>query len=110
MDSTIKTILNAQMKKERKLYALNELSKDIEFAKDVISGKYKYCKECDDYYLAHSFIVESRYKNSKILTYADPINSGGNEYRNALMYTVTETCPKGHVVNIYEEEANDFYE
>jgi hypothetical protein len=102
MDSTIKTILNAQMKKERKLYALNELSKDIEFAKDVISGKYKYCKECDDYYLAQSFIVESRYDFAK--------DDNKNECRDKLIYVMFETCPKGHKKEIYREEPKDFYE
>ena len=56
MHEIVKEILeNQNYSKNDRLALLNGLAKDIEFAKDVERGIYKYCPVCDDYYLTKSF-------------------------------------------------------
>ena len=48
MNKVVQNILNSYHTKEAQLKELSKLAKDIEFAKGVVDGTYKYCKECDD--------------------------------------------------------------
>lgn len=75
---------------------LDELEKDIKEARGLLSGKYSYCKECDDFYLSKSFFGEKETKEAKICVYNDPINSGGNEYADGYIDIMYQVCPKGH--------------
>lgn len=77
MNSVIKNILNSSCSEQDKSSELDSLSKEIEIAKNILSGKYKYCSECDDYFLAESFLQKNESHNGKICIYEDPINSGG---------------------------------
>jgi hypothetical protein len=104
MNKAVQNILNSYHTTEAQLKAISKLSEDIDFAKDVLKGKYKYCATCDDYYLTKSFIHESECKEGKILIYEDPINSGGNTYTDGYIYSTYEICPKGHKVEIERSE------
>ena len=96
MNLVIKDILERDCSKDDKLKALNSLSVDIQMAKEIISGKYKYCPECDDFYLSKSFLTEHETKEGKVCIYNDPINSGGNDYADGYIDINYEICPKGH--------------
>ena len=56
-------IINSNAATQDKLKALNILEEQIFVAKQIIDGKYKYCPECKDYYLAKSFLIEKETKN-----------------------------------------------
>lgn len=97
MNSTIINIIkNKHSSIEAKERALLELEKDIDVAKKILSGEYKYCELCDDYYLSKSFIPLLEEKEEEICTYVDPINSGGNTYKNGIVTYRYLLCPKGH--------------
>lgn len=96
MNQIIRDIIDADCTKEGKINMITQLSNDIETAKGIISGKYKYCKDCDDYYLADSFLSDNTTKSAKICVYQDPINSGGNDYADGFVHITYSICPKGH--------------
>lgn len=75
---------------------LDVLAKDIEKAKELLSGKYTYCKDCDDFYLSQSFFNKCETKEIRICIYSDPINSGGDEYADGYSDITYKICPKGH--------------
>lgn len=81
---------------EDKRKALASLSHDIEIAKGILDGKYKYCTECGDYYLSQSFFRTNEEKEEMVCTYSDPINSGGDEYERRKIRYFYINCPKGH--------------
>lgn len=97
MNLMIKTIVqNNTLTKEQKLNKLNILERDIFIAKEILSDKFAYCEECDDYYLTPSFIKTEETKEEDICIFSDPINSSGNEYKKGLIKYTYLTCPKGH--------------
>lgn len=96
MNNIIKDIINKNCSEEEKNKALDLLSDEIEIAKGILSGKYKYCPKCDDYYLAKSFFEEIETKRTKICIFKDIINSGGDEYVDGFVDTTYSVCPKGH--------------
>lgn len=96
MNKVIQNIINRTCSKEEKNKALDELSEEIKVAKGIISGKYKYCPDCDDYYLAKSFLSDGETKPTRICIYEDPINSGGNDYVDGYVNITYSICPKGH--------------
>lgn len=100
----IEEILKRKTSNEAKIKALNEIQHEIDTAKDIIAGKYKYCGECRDYYLTKSFLTEHETIPTRICTYDDPINSGGNEYADGYADIVFEVCPKGHRHEISRKE------
>lgn len=104
MEEVIKEIIESDVSKYDKLDALNKIRDDIDIAKDIIAGKFKYCKECEDYYLSESFIKRTETKPTKVCTYQDPINSGGNDYADGYVDIVYEICPKGHKHEISRKE------
>ena len=65
-------------------------------ARGILSGKFKYCPECDDYYLAKSYLSDTETKPTRICIYEDPINSGGNDYADGFVDITYSICPKGH--------------
>lgn len=83
---------------------LDDLAKDIETARGLLSGKYTYCKDCDDFYLSKSFFEESETKEARICIYEDYINSGGNEYADGYIDIVYRICPKGHKHEVSRSE------
>lgn len=102
MNSTIINIIkNKHSSIEAKEKELLELEKDIDVAKKILSGEYKYCELCDDYYLSKSFISLSEGKEEQICTYIDPINSVRNTYENGMATYKYLICPKGHKHLIY---------
>lgn len=104
MNKVIQNIINRTCSKEEKSKALDFLSDEIKVAKDIISGKYKYCQDCDDYYIAKSFLTDSETKSAKICVYEDPINSGGNDYVDGYVDITYSICPKGHKHEVDRKE------
>lgn len=104
MDKIIKDIIVSRATNQEKKEQLDNLLNDINIAKDILSGKLKYCKECDDYYLSKSFLTEHETKSARICIYEDPINSGGNDYVDGYADITYSICPKGHKHEIGREE------
>lgn len=104
MNKFIKEIIDKKCTKEEKNKALDILSNEIKMAKGILSGKFQYCPDCDDYYLARSYLSDSETKNTKILIYDDPINSGGNEYADGFVDIKYSICPKGHKHEVSRKE------
>lgn len=100
----IKKIIYCDLTRRQKEEALDLLGKELEIAKDIVSGKFTICHECRDYYLTESFILKEETREQKICTYYDPINSGGNDYVDGIVNITYSVCPKGHVHEIYREE------
>lgn len=104
MNKLIKKIIRSESTMDEKYKLLNSLAEEIEMAKSILSGKYKYCPHCDEYYLTKSYLTEKETKEAKICIWDDPINSGGNEYRDGYVDITYEICPKGHINEIEREE------
>ena len=104
MNKVIKDILNSGLAKTEKIEQLDKLSKEIQLANDILSGKFKYCPDCDDYYLAESFLKKQETEITSVCVYSDPINSGGDEYRDGYAHVTYSICPKGHKHEINREE------
>lgn len=104
MNEIIKDIIKSNKSSSEKEKALELLENDIEIAKGIISGKWRYCNDCDDYYLAKSFITDKETVEANICTYVDPINSGGNDYAPGYKDITYRICPKGHkhTINVNE--------
>ena len=96
MNSVIKDIIKRKVDTEDKYKALESLEKDIEVAKKILSGEMIYCEDCEDHYLARSFFQDTEMKRESVCIYADPINSGGNEYADRDVLYTYKICPKGH--------------
>ncbi len=104
MNKSIKDIINKKCSDKQKINELDKLSDEIEMAKGILSGKFQYCPDCDDYYLTKSFLHDSETKNAKICIYQDPINSGGNDYADGYVEITYNICPKGHKHEINRKE------
>ena len=104
MNNIIKDIINKNCSKEEKNKALDLLSDEIEMAKGILSGRYKYCPDCDDYYLAKSYLTETETRETQICVYQDIINSGGNEYADGFVDIIYSICPKGHKHEVSRSE------
>ena len=104
MDKIIKDIIISRMTNQDKKERLDNLLNDINIAKDILSGRLTYCKECDDYYLSKSFLSEHETKPTRICIYEDPINSGGDDYVNGYADITYSICPKGHKHEIDRKE------
>lgn len=104
MNKIIEDIINNNSTKEEKIKALDLLSEHIEMARGIISGKYMYCPDCNDYYLTKSFFTETETLESKICVYEDWMNSGGNEYSDGFLDITYHICPKGHKHMIHKRE------
>ena len=109
MHKVIEDIIKSNRSGNKKLAELDKLKDEIKLAEDIIRGVYKYCPECDDYYLSKSFVSEIEYQDCKICTYSDPINSSGNEYVDGIAQITYSICPKGHRKELYryEEKKNN---
>lgn len=104
MNKIIKDIIENRNTKEEKIKTLNFLSNEIEMAKGILEGKFQYCPDCDDYYIAESYLSETETKNARICTYVDPINSGGNDYADGYVDVTYSICPKGHRHEVSRKE------
>lgn len=104
MNKVVQSILTSLKTNEKKLEQIKSLEEDIKFAREIISGKYKYCEKCDDYYLTESFMHKTETKEGKVCIYHDPINSGGNDYADGYIHREYEICPKGHKKLVSESE------
>lgn len=107
MNKIIKDIIDKECSKREKDKALDLLSHEIEMAKGILSGNYKYCPDCDDYYLPKSYLTDTETMNAKICVYQDPINSGGNDYVDGFVEITYSICPKGHKHEINREEVRN---
>lgn len=103
MNKFIKDILERQCNTDAKI-ELEALQEDIRVALGVIEGTYKYCVKCNDYYLVKSFMTEIETHETKICTWSDPINSGGNEYEDGYVDITYKVCPKGHKHEVNRSE------
>lgn len=100
MNKMIKDIaLNPNTSNEEKEAELNGIEFDLFVARNIIRGEYSYCPECNDYYMTKSFFKQTEKVPCKICTYEDPINSGGNKYKDGMQRIVYTVCPKGHKLN-----------
>lgn len=104
MNTYIKDIVIRKCDPDSKIKALSDLENDIITAKEIIAGKYIYCNDCDDYYLAGSFMEEKEYKDEKVLLYSDPIHSSGDEYTDERVEYTYKICPKGHKYKVIRRE------
>ncbi len=104
MNKIIKDIINGESEDKEKYIELNKLSDEIEMARGILSGKFQYCADCDDYYLAKSYLLDTETKNTRICIYRDPINSGGNDYADGFVDITYSICPKGHKCEINRKE------
>ena len=104
MNQVIKDIIERKCNNEDKNKALDLLLDDIRIARGIISGEFRYCSECDDYYLSNSFVENVESKPGRICIWEDPINSGGNEYEDGFIETRYSICPKGHKHVINQRE------
>lgn len=104
MDKIIKNIIISRATNQEKKEQLDNLLNDINIAKDILSGRLRYCKECDDYYLSKSFLTEHETKPARICIYDDPINSGGDDYVDGYADITYSICPKGHKHEIDRKE------
>lgn len=95
MNKIIRDIIDKKCSDKEKKNELDKLYEDIEMALDILSGKFKYCPECDDYYLARSYLTDKETKNTKICVYQGIINSGENEYEDGYVDITYSICPKG---------------
>jgi hypothetical protein len=96
MNPEVKRIIQSYKDKKEKIEELNQLKEDIEIAMEALDGKWKYCEKCGVYYLAKSFLTDSKIENKKICVYDSPINSGDDEYRDGEVTTIYRICPRGH--------------
>lgn len=104
MNKVIQDIINKNCKDKEKKKALDLLSDEIEMARGILSGKFKQCPDCDDYYLAKSYLTDTETKNARICVYEDPINSGGNDYVDGFVDITYSICPKGHKHEVNRKE------
>lgn len=104
MRELIRDILNKKCNNKEKEQLLDALLDEIKIAKGVISGEYKYCPDCDDYYLAESYLVKTKTEETNICVYQDIINSGGNEYERGYVDITYTICPKGHKHDLSRQE------
>lgn len=104
MNKFINNIIDKKCSKEEKFKDLDLLSDEIEIARGILSGKFKYCPDCDDYYLAKSYLTDTETKDAEVCIYEDPINSGGNDYVDGFVDVTYSICPKGHKYEIDRTE------
>lgn len=104
MNKIVKNIIDKKCSDEEKNKALDLLSDDIEMARGILYGKYKYCPDCDDYYFTKSFLTDTDTRNTRICIYEDPINSGGNDYADGYVDITYSICPKGHKHEVDRKE------
>lgn len=104
MNKFIKDIIEKSCSDKQKKKELDKLGDEIEMAKGILSGEFKYCKECDDYYLSKSYLIEKETNEARICVYKDIINSGGNEYEDGFVDITYSICPKGHKCEISRKE------
>lgn len=104
MNKLIKDIIDKTCSDKQKKKELDKLSDEIEMAKGILSGKFQYCKDCDDYYLTKSFLQETETRNARICVWEDPINSGGNEYEDGFIDITYSICPRAHKHEIKRKE------
>lgn len=95
MHYVIREILDSGTDNVRKAEEIAEIEKSIGIAKRIFSGEFTYCKSCGDYFLSRSFFQESEIVEERICTYSDPINSGGDEYKDGKVEYTYMYCPKG---------------
>lgn len=96
MNRIIKYIIDKKCSDKEKNKALDLLSEEIDMARGILSGEFKYCPECDDYYLTKSYLEDRETKPTRICIYEDLINSGGNDYVDGFADITYSVCPKGH--------------
>ena len=104
MNKIVKNIIDNVCSIEEKYKALNLLSNDIKMAEGILAGEFQYCEDCDDYYLAKSYLKEVESIPGKICVFQDPINSGGNEYKDGIIDITYSICPKRHKHKIGRKE------
>lgn len=92
-EAQIEDILHGSYSVKEKLKLIDELSKD--FVKEVKIG-YRYCSKCNNYYRDKSWDITSETKIESVCIYQDPINSGGNEYKDKEITRIYCVCPMGH--------------
>lgn len=104
MNRAIKDIITRSCSVEEKGKALKLLKEEIIVAEGILSGDFTYCPECDDYYLAKSYIRETETKETQVCVYEDWINSSGNEYAEGFLDITYRICPKGHRKELHRNE------
>lgn len=84
--------LASKDKKEK----IEKIKNSCDEALQYLSGEYKFCPQCKDYYRKKSFEFITETKEEKVCVYRDIINSGGDEYENQMVTRNYYICPKNH--------------
>lgn len=95
--SEIEEIINGSHSIREKEALINRLSKEL--LEEIRSG-YKLCPRCNTYYRETTWDTVTESKTERVCIYEDPINSGGNEYKDKLVKRTYEVCPVGHKIEI----------
>lgn len=85
MNKIVRDIIDKKCSDKQKKNELDKLSEDIERAIGILSGKFQYW-------------------NTRICIWEDPINSGGNEYKDGYVDITYRICPKGHKHEVDRKE------
>lgn len=101
MHPVIKEILDSSISNKEKVAEIEKLKASINIIEKILNGEFTYCKKCGDYYLSKCFFQDSETVKERICIYSDPINSGGDEYRDGQVKYTYMCCPKGckHMIN-----------
>lgn len=86
MNKNVQDILelscNRDQRKEMLDAFLKDIEDDVELAKNVLDGTYKYCPQCDDYYMTKSFIPEELCGAKYLICPKGHSLGGRNEHEN----------------------------
>ena len=81
---------------KNKKETIEKIKNSCDEALQYLSGEYKFCPHCKDFYRKKSFELISETKKEKVCVYEDIINSGGNEYEDQMVTRTYYICPKNH--------------
>ena len=100
MEEIIEKLLLSNKNDNKKREEINKIKSSCEEALKYLSGEYKYCPQCREYYRKKSFEFVTRTKEENVCVYEDIINSGGNEYEKQMVTRNYRVCPKDHWIEV----------
>ena len=105
MNKIVKDIVAGKEKKKDKEKALQALMDDIRIANLILSGHFKYCPKCDDYYITDSFLLSTETKPAKLCNKDHTDRKGSKKEIIKSQYLI---CPKGHRLK-FDKNDKQFY-
>ena len=101
MNNTISEILfNTSLKNKSKKDKITDIKNSCEEALKYLSGEYRFCPYCKEFYRKKSFEFVTRTREENVCVYEDIINSGGNEYEKQMVTRNYRICPKDHWLEV----------